>query len=153
MHQSSTLYVGMDVHAGVEVWRGARVRHVQPGTPPQVQVEREGRVQVLQARLVVAGDGCHSLVRQWAGFSIHRDPPLVLIAVGFLEGLSTAPDTGHIARILSGLNFAHLSRNQIPGDEGVSNGHDGFHAAEKHRLSRQVDDGRIAQAFWHDTQD
>ena len=47
---------------------------------------------------MVAGDGRHSLVRQWARFSIHRDPPLVLIAGVLLEGLSAARDTAHIAR-------------------------------------------------------
>jgi 2-polyprenyl-6-methoxyphenol hydroxylase-like FAD-dependent oxidoreductase len=84
--------------AGATVWRGARICHVQPGVPPMVQVACEGRVQALQARLVVAGDGRHSLVRHWAEFAVHHDPPLVVIAGVLLEGLSVAQETAHLAR-------------------------------------------------------
>jgi menaquinone-9 beta-reductase len=90
--------LGAATAAGAEVWRGARVRHVQPGAPPTVQIEHEGRIQAMQARFVVVGDGRHSLVRHWAGFAVHHDPPLVLIAGVLLEGLSVAQETAHLAR-------------------------------------------------------
>lgn len=90
--------LGAAAHAGAEVWRGARVHHVQPGAPPTVHVDHAGRVQTLQARCVVAGDGRHSRVRNWAGFAVHHDPPLVLIAGVLLDGLSMAQETAHLTR-------------------------------------------------------
>jgi 2-polyprenyl-6-methoxyphenol hydroxylase-like FAD-dependent oxidoreductase len=92
------LVLSAAAHAGAEVWRGARVHHVQPGAPPTAHIEHAGRVQTLQARCVVAGDGRHSLVRHWAGFAVHHDPPLVVIAGVLLDGCSVTPETAHLAR-------------------------------------------------------
>ena len=66
--------------AGAEVRRGASVRNVKPGELPVVTVEQEGRVEEVQARLVVGVDGRASMVRKWGGFAIHQDPEQLLIA-------------------------------------------------------------------------
>ena len=80
--------------AGAEVRRGASVRDVKPGGIPTVVVEQEGRVEEIQARLVVGADGRGSVVRKWAGFPVHQDPDrLVLSGVLFEEMFTPREDT------------------------------------------------------------
>jgi menaquinone-9 beta-reductase len=86
--------------AGAEVRRGARVREVKPGDVPTVTVEQEGRVEELQARLIVGADGRGSVVRKWASFPVHQDPErLVLSGVLFEE--MTTPHEGTIYYIIN----------------------------------------------------
>ena len=85
------------IEAGAHVWRGVRVGHVQPGKPPTVQVTHAGKTTTLTSRLVVAGDGRRSLVRQWAGGTIHQDLPLMLMAGVLLEGLDVDQSAMHVA--------------------------------------------------------
>lgn len=92
--------------AGAEVRRGARVLSVRPGLRPTLDVEQDGRIDALAARLVVIADGRRSASRTQAGFVVHRDPDATLIA-GVLVGncpapddavhLAVNPDAGHIA--------------------------------------------------------
>jgi len=81
--------------AGAEVRRGAIVRDVRPGGAPTVVVEREGRVEEIQARLIVAADGRNSVVRKWAGFPIHHDPERLLLS-GVLFDEMGAPQEGTV---------------------------------------------------------
>jgi menaquinone-9 beta-reductase len=80
--------------AGAEVRRGASVREVKPGACPTVVVEQEGRVEDIQARLIVGADGRGSVVRKWAGFPVHQDPErLVISGVVFEEMCMPREDT------------------------------------------------------------
>ena len=82
--------------AGAEAHRGATVRDVKPGAVPTVVVDQEGHVKELHARLVVGADGRTSMVRKWGGFTVHRDPPRLLIAGVLFEGMAAAEDTAYM---------------------------------------------------------
>ena len=60
--------------AGAEVRRGVRVVAVQPGEPPSVTLQNNGRIESLTARLVVGADGRGSMMRKWGGFESKDDP-------------------------------------------------------------------------------
>lgn len=79
--------------AGAEIRRGATVREVKPGNPPNIVVESNGRVEELTARLVVGADGRSSMVRKWCGFAIKREPDRNYIAGLLFEQMSVPPDT------------------------------------------------------------
>ncbi len=80
--------------AGAEIRRGASVRDVKLGGVPTVVVEQDGRVEEMQARLVIGADGRGSVVRKWAGFPVHHDPEqLVLSGVLFEEMFTPQEDT------------------------------------------------------------
>lgn len=82
--------------AGAEVRHGASVRDVKPGGVPTVVVEQEGRVEEIQARLIVGADGRGSVVRKWAGFPVHQDPErLVISGVLFEEMFTPREDTSY----------------------------------------------------------
>src|SRR5258705_13611301 len=78
--------------AGAEVRRGVVVREVKPGAPPTVNVEQGSHVEELHARLVVGVDGRTSMVRKWAGFSVHHDPPQRFIAGVLFENMAALPN-------------------------------------------------------------
>ena len=82
--------------AGAEVRRGARVRDVRPGPAPTVVVESDGRVEEVDARLVVGADGRGSLVRRWGGFTVRQDPERTLFAGVLFDGVPVDDDTGHV---------------------------------------------------------
>jgi flavin-dependent dehydrogenase len=75
--------------AGGDVRRGAHVRHVQPGTLPRVEVEQDGYVEEVRARLVVGADGRASMVRTWADFSVRHDPERLQISGVLFEEMPT----------------------------------------------------------------
>jgi 2-polyprenyl-6-methoxyphenol hydroxylase-like FAD-dependent oxidoreductase len=82
--------------AGAEVRRGAHVRQVQPGTVPRVEVEQDGYVEEVRARLVVGADGRASIVRKWADFSVRHDPERLQISGVLFEEMPTPrDDTGY----------------------------------------------------------
>ena len=81
--------------AGAEVRRGTSVREVRPGGMPSVVIEHEGRVEEVQARLVVGADGRNSLARTSAGFTVQHDPARRLFAGVLLENTPLAPDAWH----------------------------------------------------------
>jgi 2-polyprenyl-6-methoxyphenol hydroxylase-like FAD-dependent oxidoreductase len=84
------------IEAGAEVRRGASVRDVRLGEVPTVVVEQEGRVEEIQARLIVGADGRGSVVRKWAGFPVHHDPErLVVSGVLFEEMFTPQEDTSY----------------------------------------------------------
>lgn len=80
--------------AGAEVRRGASVTAVitGEGEAPRVVVEHEGEVAEVSARLVVGADGRGSRVRGWAGFTVHRDPPRLLVGGVLLAGTQVPTD-------------------------------------------------------------
>jgi 2-polyprenyl-6-methoxyphenol hydroxylase-like FAD-dependent oxidoreductase len=82
-------------NAGAEVRRGAVVRDVKRDELPTVIFEREGRVEKIQARLVVGADGRTSTVRKWAGFMVRRDPERRLISGVLFEEMSVPEDTSY----------------------------------------------------------
>jgi 2-polyprenyl-6-methoxyphenol hydroxylase-like FAD-dependent oxidoreductase len=82
--------------AGAEVRRGAVVREVKREGLPTVVVEREGRVEELQARVVVGADGRTSTMRKWAGFMVRRDPEGRLISGVLFEEMSAPEDASYI---------------------------------------------------------
>src|SRR5437870_13323128 len=82
--------------AGAVVQRGARVSSVAPGPEPSVAFELDGRIEEVRARLVVGVDGRASLVRKWAGFTVHRDPERLLFSGVLLDGVPLADDAGCI---------------------------------------------------------
>jgi 2-polyprenyl-6-methoxyphenol hydroxylase-like FAD-dependent oxidoreductase len=87
--------------AGATARRGAAVREVQPGAPPQMVIEENGRAETITARLVVGAEGRSSVVRSSARFKVERDPEDMMIAGILLENVLAADD------ILMGIyNFA-----------------------------------------------
>jgi 2-polyprenyl-6-methoxyphenol hydroxylase-like FAD-dependent oxidoreductase len=84
-------------NAGAEIRRGARVRAVAPGARPTVEVESDGRVEEVAARLVVGADGRGSLVRKWAAFPVRRDPARILFSGVVFDDLPAADDAGQLA--------------------------------------------------------
>jgi 2-polyprenyl-6-methoxyphenol hydroxylase-like FAD-dependent oxidoreductase len=79
------------VEAGAEVWRGSQAVGLQPGEPAIVRVEQNGSAVTVAARMVAGANGRNSVVRRWAGFESHQDPPRLRIAGVLLEGVSALP--------------------------------------------------------------
>jgi 2-polyprenyl-6-methoxyphenol hydroxylase-like FAD-dependent oxidoreductase len=79
--------------AGATVRRGAAVREVRPGAPPEVVIDENGRAETVFARLVVGAEGRSSVVRSSARFKVERDPEDMMIAGILLENVSAAEDT------------------------------------------------------------
>ena len=79
------------VEAGAEVRRGSRAVELRPGEPAIVRVEQDGGTETVAARMVVGANGRNSVVRHWAGFASHQDPPRLRIAGVLLEGVSALP--------------------------------------------------------------
>lgn len=62
-----------------------------------MSVEQGSHIEELPARLVVGVDGRTSMVRKWAGFSVHHDPPQRFIAGIAFENMAVLPDdTAHM---------------------------------------------------------
>ena len=78
--------------AGAEVWRGVAAVEVLPGRPPAVRVRRDGRDEVLRARLVVGADGRASRARGWGGFAARRDPERLVVASTLLRRMRLPTD-------------------------------------------------------------
>jgi menaquinone-9 beta-reductase len=78
--------------AGAEVWRGVRVRQVEPGSPPTVIVEGGAGSERISARLVVGADGRSSMARKSGGFESRQDPPGNVIAGVLLERVAATAD-------------------------------------------------------------
>jgi 2-polyprenyl-6-methoxyphenol hydroxylase-like FAD-dependent oxidoreductase len=57
--------------AGANVWRGAVVQQVKPGSPPVATIEEGNSRRELTARMIVCADGKSSMGRTWGGFPAH----------------------------------------------------------------------------------
>lgn len=84
--------IGAAEQAGAKVRRGNTVRNVEPGSPPRVHMESNGKPEQLSARLVVGADGRSSTVRKWAGFHTTQDPAARMIAGVLLENATAVPE-------------------------------------------------------------
>jgi 2-polyprenyl-6-methoxyphenol hydroxylase-like FAD-dependent oxidoreductase len=73
--------------AKAEVRRGVIARELKWEGCPTVVVEQDGRMEEIQARLVIGADGRGSLVRKWAGFPVRQDPEHLLIAGVLLDNM------------------------------------------------------------------
>ncbi len=79
--------------AGATVRRGAAVREVRPGAPPEMVIDEHGRIETISARLVVGAEGRSSVVRTSASFPVLRDAEDMMIAGILLENVPAAEDT------------------------------------------------------------
>jgi 2-polyprenyl-6-methoxyphenol hydroxylase-like FAD-dependent oxidoreductase len=90
------IVLGEAAKAGAEVRRGAIVRRVTAGDPPEVEVEWRGRTDSLHSRLVVAADGRSSNARTWCGFETRSEPDRYYIAGLMLEDVKAPANAGLI---------------------------------------------------------
>jgi 2-polyprenyl-6-methoxyphenol hydroxylase-like FAD-dependent oxidoreductase len=128
--------------AGAEVRRGTRVSDVKPGAKPTVTVERDGRTEEIQARLVVGADGRASLVRKWAGFTTHKDPDRRLMAgVLFEEMPGPRDDTNYVVMNPSLSQIVAL----FPQGHGRVRAYLGYPKASGHRLQGEADVTRFIE--------
>jgi 2-polyprenyl-6-methoxyphenol hydroxylase-like FAD-dependent oxidoreductase len=79
--------------AGAEVWRGAAVVAIRPGSAPAVTVRTEGEERELSARLIVGADGRQSHTRGWSGFQVLRNPERLRITGVLLTDTDADPET------------------------------------------------------------
>jgi 2-polyprenyl-6-methoxyphenol hydroxylase-like FAD-dependent oxidoreductase len=85
--------IGAAAQAGAEVRRGVRVRNVNPGAPPTVEVESGNGTETVSARLVVGADGRNSMVRKWAGFESEEEQTgNILAGVLFDNAVNVTPE-------------------------------------------------------------
>lgn len=89
--------------AGAEVRRGFKVTGVEPGShdrQPTVVGLPAGSTRSsperLASRLVVGADGRDSAVRSWAGFSVTRDPPRLVLAGAVVAGLDAPTSAANV---------------------------------------------------------
>jgi 2-polyprenyl-6-methoxyphenol hydroxylase-like FAD-dependent oxidoreductase len=82
--------------AGAVVRRGAFVTEVRQGARPSVNFQHEGMTTEVKCRLVVGTDGRVSATRKWAGFSVERDPPTLMMSGILFEGMRVPDDTAYI---------------------------------------------------------
>ena len=83
--------------AGAEVRRALRVSSVIPGDPPTIQIERNGNIEEIRARLVVCADGRNSGGRSWGDFAVHNDPDRLMIAGTLIESTPVPDDSTYVA--------------------------------------------------------
>ena len=72
--------------AGVTVWRPAKLAALTPGDAPAAEIEVNGTIRTVRARLIVGADGRDSLVAHLAGFERLRDPDELLAAGLLVQG-------------------------------------------------------------------
>jgi 2-polyprenyl-6-methoxyphenol hydroxylase-like FAD-dependent oxidoreductase len=77
--------LGAAAEAGAEVLRGVQVRGVEPGDPPAVTLQRDGKDEQVTARIVAGCDGRNSSVRKWGGFETEADPNRCVISGLFVD--------------------------------------------------------------------
>ena len=69
--------------AGATVWRPSKLVSLTPGDRPAAEIQVDGLVQTVTARLIVGADGRDSQVVRLGGFERHADPD-ELLAAGLL---------------------------------------------------------------------
>lgn len=72
--------------AGATVWRPAKLAALTPGDAPAAEIEVNGTIRTVRARLIVGADGRDSLVAHLAGFERLRDPDELLAAGLIVQG-------------------------------------------------------------------
>ena len=81
-------------NSGAEVWRGAVVHEVKPGSPPMASIQEGNSRRELTARMVVGADGKTSMGRTWAGFPSHRGRQRLFASGLMFEEMDVPDDTG-----------------------------------------------------------
>jgi 2-polyprenyl-6-methoxyphenol hydroxylase-like FAD-dependent oxidoreductase len=72
--------------AGATVWRPAKLAALTPGDAPAAEIDVNGAIRTVRARLIVGADGRDSLVAHLAGFERLRDPDELLAAGLLVQG-------------------------------------------------------------------
>jgi menaquinone-9 beta-reductase len=127
--------------AGAEVWRGASVRHLQPGQPATVTVEVDGAVRDLSARLVVCADGRSSMGRTWGGFEAYRGKQRLLGAGAMFENMPI-PEDRAVVLIIPGVQRVP---SLFPQGGGRVRGYIAYGPQEIERLQGIGDAGRFIE--------
>jgi 2-polyprenyl-6-methoxyphenol hydroxylase-like FAD-dependent oxidoreductase len=126
--------------AGAEVRRGVSVTGVEPGSPPRVTIDSEGRSESLSARLVVAADGRGSGARKSASFPTIRDETRLFIAGLLFEGARGPSDA--VTYVQGTGTLAIL----FPQGSGRVRAYFAYHKdLGKERLSGEADVGRFIE--------
>ena len=81
--------------AGAEVRRRALAVSVAPSDAPSADIRWQGKVETLQARLIVMADGRNSSGRNWGGFKVRHDPQLTAIAGVLVDNLGADGGSVH----------------------------------------------------------
>jgi len=76
-------------NAGAEVRRGVKVRGVEPGAEPSVELDGG----TVTARLVVGADGRNSVVRKWGAFEVQEDEAVQNLAGVLMENVPMSDDS------------------------------------------------------------
>ncbi len=63
------------IQSGAEAWRGAACVELRPGATPEADIEFEGEIKHVRARLVVGADGRESQIAALLGFERIKDEP------------------------------------------------------------------------------
>jgi 2-polyprenyl-6-methoxyphenol hydroxylase-like FAD-dependent oxidoreductase len=82
--------------AGAKVRRGVAVRKIEPGANLAVECGRNGSIERITARLIVAADGRNSAARKWGGFSSQRDEHPFLLAGVLLGNVCSREDLASV---------------------------------------------------------
>src|SRR6266542_5960869 len=85
-----SLLIGLAADAGADVARGKAVRALDCKSVSMTVDDT-----VVRARLIVGADGRQSRMRRWAGFTVSRDPPRLLITGALLARMPVDEDTVH----------------------------------------------------------
>ena len=85
--------------SGATVWRPSRLVSLTPGDPPAAEIEIDGVVETVTARLIVGADGRDSQVARLGGFERRADPDELLAAGLLVQG---DMDTGDAVNIFIG---------------------------------------------------
>lgn len=85
--------------SGATAWRPSRLVSLTPGDPPAAEIEIDGVVQTVTARLIVGADGRDSRVARLGGFERRTDPDELLAAGLLVQG---EMDTGDAVNIFIG---------------------------------------------------
>ena len=128
--------------AGAEVRRNAVVRTVTTGPPARVGIAHDGKLDEVQARLVVGADGRNSIVRTLGGFEVCRDPERMLIAGLLYEDLPVPDDTNHYVLNPSIGQMALI----FPQGDGKGRAYIGYNqSVNPHRLQGEKDLPRFVE--------
>jgi 2-polyprenyl-6-methoxyphenol hydroxylase-like FAD-dependent oxidoreductase len=83
--------------AGAHVKRGASVRDIsEKDAKWTVDFVEDGRAESATAPLVVGADGRSSMMRDWGGFSVKRDPPNLRVSGTIVKGTNVPDDGVHL---------------------------------------------------------
>jgi flavin-dependent dehydrogenase len=86
-HEMEEVLIQLAEAAGADVRRGVRAFGLEPGVHPSVFIDDQGKIEQLQARMVVCADGRSSIARKWADFPVQQDAYGCLIGGVLFEAM------------------------------------------------------------------